>query len=65
MDLVKQNKKIKKLKRENNVLKKAYSQTKKKIISSKKTSDRLAADGLRHGSPEAGKYLVGKRKNNY
>ncbi|HEL1608398.1 hypothetical protein [Streptococcus suis] len=52
----------KKLKRENNVLKKAYSQTKKENNKLKKTSDRLAADGLPHGSPEAGKYLVGKRK---
>ena len=53
-----------KLKRENNVLKKAYSKSKNENEKLRKMNDRLAADGLRHGSSEAGKYLVGNAKNN-
>ncbi|WP_373756716.1 hypothetical protein [Streptococcus ferus] len=52
----------KKLKRENNALKKVYSKTKNENAKLRKITDRLAADGLRSGSSEAGKYLVGKRK---
>lgn len=39
-----------------------FGKTKSENAKLRKTTDRLAADGLRHGSPEAGKYLVGKRK---
>lgn len=50
-----------KLKRENFILKKAFSDTKNENKKLKKDNKRLASDGLRHGSPEAGKYMRNER----
>ena len=45
----------KKLKKENSSLKKENSFMKKKV-------DKVASDGLRHGSSEGAKHLAGKRR---
>ncbi|WP_456114680.1 hypothetical protein [Streptococcus sp.] len=45
----------KKLKKENLFLKKENSYLKKRM-------DKVASDGLRHGSSEGGKHLAGKRR---
>ena len=45
----------KKLKKENSYLKKENSFMKKKV-------DKVASDGLRHGSSESAKHLAGKRR---
>ncbi|KJQ63198.1 hypothetical protein D8811_08560 [Streptococcus gordonii] len=51
------------LKLQNSILKKMHSQDKKKFSKLEIETSKIASDGLRHGSPQAGKYLVNKRKN--
>ena len=52
----------KKLKRENSYLKKENSYLKKENSFMKKKVDKVASDGLRHGSSEGAKHLAGKRR---
>ncbi|WP_270309906.1 hypothetical protein [Streptococcus infantarius] len=61
MDLF-NNKKTKKLQMQRDIYKSLYKKeqyTKHELV---KITNEIASDGLRHGSPKAGKYLVSKRK---
>ena len=51
-----------KTKQENKKLKKEISYLKKENSFMKKKVDKVASDGLRHGSSEGAKHLAGKRR---
>jgi len=52
----------KKLKKENSHLKKENKKLKEENSSMRKKVDKVASDGLRHGSSEGAKHLAGKRR---
>ncbi|EMC38705.1 hypothetical protein [Streptococcus mutans] len=55
-------KKIEKIQTQLNVYKSLYEKERCKKQELTKITNEIASDGLRHGSSEAGKYLVNKRK---